>query len=361
VKGYVTVQVDDGISIAIDRAQVTRVRTADELTQYSRLSKAAGDDPDKHYELARWCSGNSLSQHSLHHFQRTIALNPEHKAARAALGYVRDELGNWIPYAVQQRNRGLVRANGGWRFPEAVAQENAVKAAKVRASQFISEVAKLRKQYFRGKNPQEAFAQLQAIQDPLASAAIAGELENSRGNGVQPRELRLLWVKLLGSFRTPVAVRALVLAGLDERDSVVREKAIDELKKYGHRSASATYLPMLNSKENSIANMRRGLRGLTYFPDPELAMTYVDALVTTKMEKRPPGAGVSAGFDNTGGGSFSTGSDNKPIPRTYKNTDALTLLKMIEPEVDYGFNQQAWREHFANKLTAYRGDLRRDP
>ncbi len=361
VKGYVTIQVDDGISIAIDRAQVTRVRTADELAEYKRRANAAGDDPEKHYQLGRWCTKNHLSQHRLHHYHRAITLNPEHSEARAALDYVRDDLGNWIPYAVQQRNRGLVRANGGWRFPEAVAQENAAKAAKVKASQFIKEIAKLRKQYLgRGKNPQEAFAQLQAIQDPLASVAVAGEFEKSRGNTSQPRALRLLWVKLLGSFRTPASVRALVFAGLNEPDATVKESAIQELKKYGGDSAIATYVPMLNPKTNSISNIRSGLRGLTYFPDPALAMTYVDALVTIKMEVKPPGPGVSAGFDNTGGGSFSTGSDTKPVPVPYKNTDALTLLKMVEPDVDYGFNQQAWREHFAQKLTAYRGDLRRD-
>ncbi|MGB7344232.1 MAG: hypothetical protein WBD20_08455, partial [Pirellulaceae bacterium] len=78
------------------------------------------------------------------------------------------------------------------------------------------------------------------------------------------------------------------------------------------------------------------------------------------LQAKSNAPGISAGFGETGGSSFSTGSDNKPIPVAFKNTDAVTLLKMIQPNVDYGFNQPAWREHFARQKTAYRGNLRRD-
>ncbi len=44
-----------------------------------------------------------------------------------------------------------------------------------------------------------------------------------------------------------------------------------------------------------------------------------------------------------------------------QNPGALTLLKMVEPGADFRFDQQAWREYFASQLTAYQGDLRRDP
>ncbi|QDT09613.1 HEAT repeat domain-containing protein [Planctomycetes bacterium K23_9] len=359
--GFVSVQVDDGISVAIEKARVTRVRTADELAKYSQLAEAAGDDPEKHYLLGKWCTANHLSQQRLFHYQRAITLNPEHNLARAALDYVRDERGNWIPYAVQQRNRGLIWAKGGWKFPEVVAKDRFQDEANVKASKWIKQVAQLRSQFLgRGKKQQEAWQEIQGIRDPLAAGAIAGEFEKSRGKNIQPRALRLEWVKLLGRFRNSVSVRSLVLAGIDEPDAVVREAALAELKKYGWDSAIATYVPMLAPK-NSSDNVRRALRGLTYFPQSHLAMTYVNALITTHMQVVPQGPGISTGFSDTGSSGFTTGSDNKPKPVRRKNTDALTLLKMIEPDVDYGFNQQAWREYFAAKLTAYRGNLRRDP
>ncbi len=362
--GYVSVQVDDEIAIAIDQSAVTRVRTRDELEAYARRAAAAGDDPNKHYELGRWCKENYFTQQRVYHYQRAITLEPNHTLARANLGYVRDDHGNWIPYAVQQRDRGLVWANGGWQFPEAVAKANAASEAQVTAAKWIKVVAQLRQQYLgRSKKPQEAFEEITAIRDPLAANAIALELEGSRGKTIQPRVLRLEWVRLLGRFHTSKSVGTLVFTGLKEPDAVVREAAMEELKKYGSSSAIATFVPMLNPAKNSPKNVRLGLRGLFYFPRRELAFTYVDALVTTHMIVPPKGPGISTAFTDTGAGagSFSTGSSNKPVPTPFKNMDALTLLKMIEPDVDYGFNQQAWREHFASQLTAYRGNLRRDP
>jgi len=360
--GYVSIQVDDDLAIAVESARVTRVRTRAELDDYARRSAAAGDDPEKHYQLGKWCTANHLSQQRLFHYTRAITLNPEHSLARAALDYVRDDRGNWIPYAMQQRNRGLIWAKGGWQFPEFVAKERAKAEAKVTASKWIKQVSKLRSQYLgRGKKQQEAFLEIRGIRDPLASDAIANELQRSRGNNSQPPILRMEWVRLLGLFRTSSSVRALVLTGLEEPDANVREAAFRELEKYGQESAIATYAPML--KHKSVQNVRRGLRGLLWFPKRSMAFTYIDALATTHLTIPPKGPGISTGFTDAGGGagSFSTGSNDKPIPTIYKNTDALTLLKTIEPNVDYGFNEQAWREHFARQLTAYRGSLRRDP
>ena len=168
-------------------------------------------------------------------------------------------------------------------------------------------------------------------------------------------------VELLGSFHNTTAVRALVVAGLDEPDAVVREAALKQLQEYGHGSAKATYVPMLTDKKNKISTIRKALRALTYFPDPELAMTYIDALVSTIKEEKSTGGGTNAGFTQNGSGGFSTGSKKVVEIKTYKNSDARVLLIEVEPNADYGFDEQAWREHFARKLTTYQGNLRRDP
>ena len=43
-----------------------------------------------------------------------------------------------------------------------------------------------------------------------------------------------------------------------------------------------------------------------------------------------------------------------------QNPDALALLREIAPGIDHGYNQDAWRRHFAAQLMASPGDLRRD-
>ncbi|NND97290.1 MAG: HEAT repeat domain-containing protein [Pirellulaceae bacterium] len=359
---FVVVRVDDGISVAIQKNRVSRVRTKNELTEYARLADEAGNDPEKHYEHGRWCAAHNLSAQKQYHYQRAIAIDPQHERARAALEYVRDDQGNWVSYAQQQRNRGLILVGGRWQFPEAVAKDRFQDEQNVKASKWIKELARLRAQAMRNNSKSaESLAAIKAIKDPLATGAIAGELIKSRGKDVQPRALRMEWIKLLGQFRNSQSVRALVMAGIDEPDPVVREAALKQLQEYGSRSAIATYVPMLNPKKSSNNNVKKALRALTFFPDRELAMTYIDALVTTHTREVTSGGGTNAGFTDDGSGGFSTGSKKVVVTDTIRNDDAHRLLIEVEPGADYGFDQQAWREHFARQLTSYEGSLRRDP
>lgn len=95
-------------------------------------------------------------------------------------------------------------------------------------------------------------------------------------------------------------------------------------------------------------------------------MNYVNALVTTRKIVTPAGAGMNLGFGDGGGGGngiggMSTGSQATVQNDTRTNPAVLSLLRIIEPEVDFGYNETKWRDYFASKKTAYQGDLRRDP
>jgi len=357
---HVIVNVDDGITLALPESQVSRVVTGDQLAEYRRLAAEAGEDPQKHYELARWCAASSLplGGQKRYHYQRAIALDPDHALARAALMYVKD--GNeWILYSEQQRNRGMIRDGGRWKLPEAVAIEKYQSETNETAKRWIKEIARQRSVFLRNTaKSEEAFQELAAIEDPLAAMAIAKEFSENH-----PRRLRLLWVKLLGRFRNATSVHALTLAGLADSDDVVREAALSELHTFGAASAVDYYRQHLRS--NSKQAVRNALRALEYFPNPELRWTYVDALVTQHKTESAEGPGLQAGFGTsstgTGGGSFSTGSQKTVVISKMRNAAALSMLRQVEPEVDFGYDQQAWREYFAQQLTSYQGDLRRDP
>jgi hypothetical protein len=115
---------------------------------------------------------------------------------------------------------------------------------------------------------------------------------------------------------------------------------------------------MLKSNNNGLVN--RAAQALSWFPDPELALTYIDALVTTHTKESAPGPGMQAGFGD-GGGTFSMGGKKTVETTTRTNPAVLSLVKAIEPSVDHGYDEQAWQLHFAGKRTAFSGDLRRDP
>lgn len=359
----VIVKVDDEIQVAIPASRVRRVVESDDLAEYRTLAERAGEDAERHYQLALWCvrsdsvSGD-VQRYKRYHLQRAIDLDPDHAKARGALGYTRQD-GKWIRTSDLMTQRGMVPRSGGWDLPEAAAIEDYQDAINVDARKWNREVKRLVAVVVRGSSKApEALGSLSSIRDPLAATAIAQQLLESREAGSQSRELRMLWVRLLGQFRNITAVEALVRGGLEETDETVREACLNELIEYGSDSAVATYLQYLSSNDNKLVN--RAARALTWFPDRELVLTYIDALVTTHKAELAPGPGMQVGFGSGGGGMQMGGKKQVQVDQV-QNPAALTLLKTVMPDVDYGYDEQAWRNYIASRRTAFSGDLRRDP
>ena len=65
----------------------------------------------------------------------------------------------------------------------------------------------------------------------------------------------------------------------------------------------------------------------------------------------------SSGNTNNG---MSVGSKPKVVSKSKRNPAVLNLLREIESEADYGYDEQAWLEHFARQRGQFSGDLRRD-
>ncbi len=362
---FAVVKVDDEIMVAIPASRVERLVTSAELGEYRERAAAAGQNAELHYQLAIWCRSNVPGNAKLYqrlHMERAVELDPDQSAARAWLGY-KKQSGKWILTSELMRNRGMIMCAGHWVLPEAMAISDEQTSANVQAKKWIRDVKRLVKNVQdNDKKSQEAMAALSAIEDPSAATAIALQLNESRKDKSQGRELRQLWIRLLGRFRNRAAIEALVMAGVHEDDAVIREAALEQLVQYGSESAVATYLPMLKSNVNDQVN--RAARALSWFPDSELALTYVSALVTEHKTIEAAGPGLSVGFgESTGGNSgqgLLTGGKPKLIIREIQNNAVLALLRKIESEVDYGYDEQQWLEHFARKRGEFKGDLRRD-
>jgi hypothetical protein len=374
--GATIVTVDDEVQVAFRDSRVSRAIDDSELQRYHQMvAKVGNDDAEQQYRLGLWCSaktdgvrnvpGDSES-FKLYHMERAIAIDPDHANARAQLGYKKHE-GKWILTTDLMRDRGMIRTANGWEIPELAAMEESTDSNNLDAKKWNKEVARLTKSVLAARDEAkaaEAMNALKAITDPLAASAVASQLSRSRENREQTQAMRLMWVKLLGSFRNSTSVQALVLAGIAENDEAVRDAALMELVQYGSGSAVATYLPMLRPPTDN-ATINRAARALTYFPDRELALTYVEALVTTHVTVEAPKAGMNLGFGGPGGGDggggIAMGGKPKQVEHSMNNPAVLTLVKTIEPEADYGFDELAWRQHFAKNRSKFAGDLRRDP
>ena len=353
---FAIVQVDSKLKIAIPESQIARVAESADLEEYRQRVTLTKEDANEHYELARWCKGKQLNAQCKYHYQRAISLEPEHKEARAALGYVNHD-GKWIRNSELRKIRGMISVAGRDRLPEVVALRDAREEADLGVKLWSREVAKLRAAVMRDNDKSgEASAKLAAIEDPNAAPAMANELLTSQQ---QPQSLRLFWVERLAFFANRPAMEALVRTGLYDADSVVQEKALEALQKVSPSTAIANYVPMLKSNDNTL--VRRAAKALTYFPDPEIALSLVDALVTEHKREIPADQGTSVGFGSDGSGGMSAGGKATIKIERIENPPVLSLLREIEPNADYGYNQLRWREHFAARLSSYGGDMRRDP
>ena len=151
----------------------------------------------------------------------------------------------------------MIPGSVGWELPEAAAIADFQDSQNVDARKWTREVKRLVAVVLRGSSKApEALASLKAIDDSLAADAIAQELLESRGNSNQSRQLRMVWVELLGKFKNIVAVEALVRTGLEEPDSLIREAALDRLVEYGADSAVATCLLYTSPSPRDLSTSR---------------------------------------------------------------------------------------------------------
>ncbi|MCO8123666.1 hypothetical protein NHH03_18110 [Stieleria sp. TO1_6] len=361
-KPHLVLELDPGLKIAIPQSRVRKSISDKELAWYQAAAEAAGEDPEKHCELAIACSAKRLSEQRDYHFRRAIELDPDHSRARKAMGYVED--GNdWVLYRDQQRRNGMIQTSSGWQVPEVYVRHEQMDQANAAARIWESDFAKMRTSYLKGdKRAEDAWKEMQAIDDPLATQALSKALKESR-TGPDPQSLRKFYVQKLGSFKVSAAVQALVETGYDDPDSFIRDLALEELNQYGAASAVGYYLSILSGTSHTTGQVSAALRALNHFPDKELWRQYVDALITTHKQVKQKGAGMQAGMNNRGGMGLGMGGKAEVVTNHVKNPAALELLKTISEEdgVNFGYDQASWRQYFADKLMGSTGDLRRDP
>ena len=360
---FTVLALDNDLRVAVPDNRTRPVVEPDQVATYRRRSESVSSSAEDQIELARWCrTAGELKrlkdEYALHHYRQALRDDPDNEVARAATGYSRQK-GGWIPRETLMARRGMVRHGGAWKMPEAALIEDRDEAAEEVARNHSVELKRALTALRRGgRRSDSARETLRSIDDPSAVTAVA-ELFSDRETPV-PRELRLLWIEKLRDWGGGPAAAAIVRAALDDPDSVVRDASLRVLTDwpFGRSSARATYTPMLAAKDPAIIN--RAARALSYFPDPESALRYTDAVVTEHVSVQAPGAGLNLGFGSRGGSGFSTGGKAKRVVKRSQNPGVVTLLRAIAPEVNFGYDEDAWRNYFAAKLNTGPDDLRRD-
>jgi len=159
------IDVGDGtVGFSMDRVEEI-VKGPSPLDEYdTRASKLGPQDVDGWRSLAQWASMKGLSAQARAAYKRVLALAPDDKEAREALGFVQVD-GRWLTEEESYRARGFVKYDGEWLTPAEVqlaqsdaAREQARDEADKRASdaEFATNMDRLQKQEDEKRAREEA-------------------------------------------------------------------------------------------------------------------------------------------------------------------------------------------------------------
>jgi hypothetical protein len=313
--------------------------------------------------MAEWCKEAGLSEQRRQQLEAILTFDPDHAQARAALGY--SKYGSqWMTPEEFMRGQGYVRANGGWRSRQEVELES-LKRQQELAQKDWRRKLKIWFDQLDGRRSADALANIRAIRDPLAAPALADFLQDQS----TPRPIRMLCLECLAELPPGLADGTLIEMSLREADANLRDRCLDELKRSGSRIALARYTRELNSKDNRIVN--RAALCLQRMGNPEVTLPLINALITQHkfivQQGQPPGSmgatfgGGSSGTGDGGGlGGLSMGGKPKLIKADLRNETVLAALASLNPGVNFGYDQGAWKRWYVETHTTVDANLRRD-
>ncbi|MFY7967947.1 MAG: HEAT repeat domain-containing protein, partial [Pirellulaceae bacterium] len=259
---------------------------------------------------------------------------------------------------------GLQRKGNKWRFPEEIAIEDAQtqqREAEAAAGKRIEQA--LREILQDNKRSADALATLRNLNDPLAVPRIAKMIAENRQEGGNPAVRREL-VDLLGRIGNAPSIRVLCETALRDEQRPIRDRAVEIIRNSEQTWAPEFFIEYLsnrNPKSDNPLEIDRAAEALGSLPDPRAIRPLIEALVTIHKQVSTVGAGSSAGFNNDGGIGFGQGSKEVEMTFQKEHPQVLSTLLMYSEGANYQYDEDAWRQWYADTRARTNLSLRRDP
>jgi hypothetical protein len=361
----------EGLRLSVPRDQVAKVFVKTNIErEYERHLPSMPNSAEGHWKMSEWCREVGLRTKREFHLREVVRLDPDHEAARTALGYQRYD-GVWRTPEEHMMSQGYVRHQGRWLTPQDVVlskQEEIENAAIVEWRQKI----RIWKSWLGKKRDLEARENFRTINDPHSAPTLIELLEDANN----ARDLRLMALQSLAVLDGRPGESCFIRLAVEDANDKIREKCTDVLVQYQSRRAVMRCMQLLKNEENLLVN--RAAQVLGQLKDPQAVPALIDALITTHEITVVPGtsspgglgpmtnsfardgAGNVLGTDSGGGGGMTFGS---PRPRKEKmevqNDAVLGALTATVPGVNYAFNEPAWRKWYIQEHEPAKIDLRR--
>jgi hypothetical protein len=209
--------------------------------QYAQRA-AVTKDADAHYRLALWCREHGLAAYALRHQRAVVTLEPDHRAARRALGYEHVR-GRWVKGKEAKRAKGFKEIDGVWVTPEEyrLLAKDEIAAQAARDARKLSDAA-LKQAW--NKDPAvrgRAMAAIERLDErhrlrPLSIAAR-----------IKYKDVRLRAVDGLGRLDDKDALPALYKRAIFDTDDDVRDAAVAAIKATSAEGKPGPFVRALNS------------------------------------------------------------------------------------------------------------------
>jgi len=365
------VATDAGGEIRLDRSAVAQVIRSTPLDEeYAALRSTCPDTVAGHWQMVQWCAERQLSGQRQTHLERILELDPDHEAARLALGYRRVD-GAWMTRDEEMESRGLKRHGGQYRTAQDIELRERDRKQRDVEREWFKKLKRWRS-WLVGSNPgrvEEAQASIRAIRDACAAPALTEHLYKETDSTI-----RLLLAEALaqvavptgtdGSGKRPLASRdaleALVHQSLNDPDQEVRVACLEHLVDMHHPHITELYVRVLKSKDNVEVN--QAAAALKALGDATAIPPLIDALVT--VHKFQVGSGspgqTSASFSRDGRGGMGFGQGGPTIvKRPLRNPEVLSALVALSGE-NFEYSAGDWNSWYAAQRRSRAIDARRD-
>ncbi|HZN36944.1 MAG TPA: HEAT repeat domain-containing protein, partial [Pirellulaceae bacterium] len=308
---------ETGVRLSLSPSQVERVVVKKDVEkQYEERLPKIPNTAAGHWEMAAWCQEAGLSTQRKTHLEEVIRLDPNHEAARAALGYSR--IGEaWMKPDEWMRKQGYVYYEGRWCLPHEVEIDKREREWELATKKWRKDI----KTWIgwvedNGRKSVAGMENLRGIRDEAAAPALVEVLTSDN----LPRSLRMQSLELLSRMPATYSTSTLITMAMKDRDEEMRDKSLDELRRRRSTQALHAFIKDLKSKDNTV--VRQAAHCLAVLGDPEATVPLIDALVTSHKfavtQGGSPGQ-LGVGFGGPtdgsggGGGSFNFGTPKPQI------------------------------------------------
>ncbi len=353
------VQTPAGGQVTLDKTQVEQVvvKSPAELAYEQWLLKMP-NTADGHWKMSEWCRTNGLTAQRDFHLEAAIVRDPNHADARRALGYGNLD-GRWVKADDYRISQGEVRYQGAWRLRQEVALEQMQRDAELAQKEWRSKL-KMWRSWIGKKRSEEAIANIKAIRDPMAAMALGEMLEDE-----QLRQMKLLYIEVLGKLPHSAGGAALIKRALDDDDEAVRDACLDQLVECAPVHAVKAFVSVLEqatkaTDPKSNVTINRAGVGLARMNDRSAVRPLIEALSTKHkiVLSSSGGMGIGAAFSNAGPGGLSMGGKPQVVERDIPNQGVLEALRVLTGE-DFRYDKDAWKNWYAESHTPPNVNLRR--